>query len=194
MSLSEVLIMIAQPPTIYLIAGCNGAGKTTFAREFLLKEVGCANFLNADYLALGLSPLSPEIAAIKAGRLLLSEFKALVARKDTFAVESTLSGLTYLRLLQEAKRRGYLVYIHFLWLPVPTIAIARVRERVRKGGHHVPVVDIRRRFKRGLRHFICDYAPLADRWAVWDNLANPPELRAASDTCTLAELKRMILP
>lgn len=83
--------MSAPPPTIYLIAGFNGAGKTTFAREFLLKEVGCANFLNADYLALGLSPLSPELAAMKAARLLLAEFKSLVARKETFAQECILS-------------------------------------------------------------------------------------------------------
>jgi predicted ABC-type ATPase len=186
--------MPASKPTIYLIAGCNGAGKTTFAREFLLKEVGCANFLNADYLAFGLSPLSPEIAAMKAGRLLLAEFKSLITRKETFAVESTLSGFTYLRLLRDAKRRGFRVYIHFLWLPKPSIAIARVRERVKKGGHNVPVADIRRRFGRGLRHFIHHYAPLADRWAVWDNLADPPELRADSDTCTPVELQRMLLP
>ena len=186
--------MAAQVPTIYLIAGCNGAGKTTFAREFLLKEVGCANFLNADYLALGLSPLSPELAAMKAGRLLLVEFKSLVARKETFALESTLSGLTYRRLLRDAKRQGFRVYLYYLWLPNPTIAIARVRERVKKGGHSVPVPDIRRRFERGLRHFIHDYAPLADRWAVWDNLVNPPELRADSGSCTPTELKRMLLP
>ncbi len=186
--------MPAPPPTIYLIAGCNGAGKTTFAREFLLKEVGCANFLNADYLALGLSPLSPELAAMKAGRLLLTEFKSLVARKEIFAVESTLGGLTYRRLLRDAKRRGFRVYIHYLWLPNPAVAIARVRERVKKGGHNVPVPDIRRRFARGLRHFINDYAPLANRWAVWDNLVNPPALRADSGSCTPAELKRMLLP
>jgi len=181
-------------PTIYLIAGCNGAGKTTFAKEFLLKEMGCSNFLNADYLALGLSPLSPDIAAMKAGRLLLAEFKSLVIRKETFAVESTLSGLTYLRLLQNAKRQGFRIYIHFLWLPKPAIAIARVRERVKKGGHNVPTDDVRRRFSRGLRHFVHDYAPLANRWAVWNNLANPPELRADSNTCTPAQLQRMLLP
>ena len=106
-------------PTIYVIAGCNGAGKTTFAREFLLKEVGCVNFLNADYLAFGLSPLSPEIAAMKAGRLLLGEFTSLVGRKQTFALESTLSGRTYLRLLRDARRRGFRLYLHYLWLPTP---------------------------------------------------------------------------
>ena len=186
--------MPVTPPTIYVIAGCNGAGKTTFAREFLLQEVGCSNFLNADYLAIGLSPLAPEMAAMRAGRLLLAEFKSLVARKETFAVESTLSGLTYLRLLREAKRRGFRVYLHFLWLPKPANAIARVRERVKKEGHNVPVADIRRRFARGLRHFVCDYAPLADRWALWDNFVIPPELLADSRTCTPVELQRMLLP
>lgn len=186
--------MSAPQPTIYLIGGCNGAGKTTFAREFLLKEVGCANFLNADYLAFGLSPLSPEIAAMKAGRLLLAEFKSLVAHRKTFALESTLSGLTYLRLLRAAKQNGFRIYLHYLWLPTPAIAIARVRERVKKGGHHVPVADIRRRFTRGRQHFVRDYAPLADRWAVWDNLVHPPELRFDSSTCTIAELERMLLP
>ena len=176
-------------PTIYLIAGCNGAGKTTFAKEFLLKEVGCANFLNADYLALGLSPLSPELAALKAGRLLLTEFKSLIARKETFALESTLSGLTYVRSLCQAKAKGFQIYLHYLWLPTPAIAIARVRERVKKGGHNVPVTDIKRRFGRGLRHFVEHYAPLANRWAVWDNQISPPPMILESSTCTHAELE-----
>ena len=186
--------MASSKPTIYLIAGCNGAGKTTFAKEFLLKEAKCPNFLNADYLALGLSPLSPDAAAMKAGRLLLAEFKSLVARKETFALESTLSGLTYLRLLRQAKQRGFRIYLHYLWLPTPAVAIARVRERVKKGGHNVRVADIRRRFRRGLLHLVHDYAPLADRWAVWNNLKSSPELRADSNSCTLAELRSMLLP
>ena len=179
-------------PTLYIIAGCNGAGKTTFAREFLLKEVACVNFLNADYLAFGLSPLSPEIAAMKAGRLLLTEFKSLVGRKETFALESTLSGKTYLRLLQDAKRRGFRIYLHYLWLPTPTIAIARVRERVKKGGHNVPVADIRRRFSRSLRHLVSGYAPLADRWAVWNNESSPPLLLAESKSCAIDDLTTIV--
>jgi predicted ABC-type ATPase len=179
-------------PKIYLIAGCNGAGKTTFAREFLLKEVACVNFLNADYLAFGLSPLSPEIAAMKAGRLLLTEFKSLVARKETFALESTLSGKTYLRLLRDAKRSSFRIYLHYLWLPTSAIAIARVRERVTKGGHNVPVVDIKRRFGRSLRHLVSDYAPLADRWAVWNNESSPPVLLAESKGCTMRDLKSIL--
>jgi len=109
-------------------------------------------------------------------------------------LESTLSGLTYIRLLRDAKRQGFRIYIHFLRLPRPEIAIGRVRERVKKGGHDVSVADIRRRFVRGLVHFARDYAPLADRWAIWYNLANPPLLLLNSDTCTNAELRHMLTP
>jgi predicted ABC-type ATPase len=172
--------MHGRTPTIYLIAGCNGAGKTTFAKEFLLQEVHCANFLNADYLALGLSPLSPERAAVRAGRLLLTEFKSLIRRKETFAVESTLSGKTYIRLFRQARKLGYEIELHYLWLSSPAQAIARVRERVKKGGHHVPAVDIRRRFKRSLIHLLNDYLPLADSWAVWDVRRGPPKKLAVS--------------
>lgn len=94
--------MSAKEPTIYLIAGCNGAGKTTFAWEFLPKEVNCLRFLNADEIARGLSPLKPTIASIKAARLLLEEFRANLANRETFAIESTLSGRSYVKLLREA--------------------------------------------------------------------------------------------
>ena len=153
-------------PTLYVIAGCNGAGKTTFARQFLPHEVKCLNFLNADLIAQGLSPLDTNAAALKAGRLLLAEFRAFVAQRRTFAFESTLSGVTYVSLLKQAKLEEFFIHIHYLWLPNPTVAIARVRRRVKLGGHNVRVADIRRRFSRSLRHFIHDYAPLADHWAV----------------------------
>lgn len=165
-------------PIIYLIAGCNGAGKTTFAKSFLPYEGNCLNFLNADLIAQGLSPLDARAAALKAGRLLLAEFHFFVSRHETFAFESTLSGTTYVRLLKQAKRHGFKLYIHYLWLPTPAIAVARVRERVKMGGHSVPQSDIRRRFGRSLRHFANEYVPLADRWAVWDNQTSPPRFRA----------------
>lgn len=179
-------------PTIYLIAGCNGAGKTTFAKAFLPHEVKCLNFLNADLIALGLSPLNSRAAAIKAGRLLLVEFRAFVARRETFAFESTLSGTTHTSLLKRAKRAGFRIHLHYLWLPNPSIAIARVRERVQKGGHDVPPADICRRFGRSLRHFVCDYAPLVDRWAVWDNQYIPPRLMAESGTCSPGKLEAIL--
>jgi len=183
--------MLAKP-TIYLIAGCNGAGKTTFAREFLPKEVKCLRFLNADEIARGLSPFNPSAEALKAGRILLSEIRNCLAKRQTFGLESTLSGKTYILHLQEAKRLGYRIHLHYLWLPNPTLAIARVRERVKKGGHHVPTADIRRRFGKSLRNFVADYASLADRWAVWNNQSSPPPLLAESQTCSLIALETIL--
>jgi predicted ABC-type ATPase len=183
-----------QSPILYLIAGCNGAGKTTFAKQFLPHEVKCLNFLNADLIAQGLSPLNTSAAAIRAGRLLLEAFRRFVSKRETFAVESTLSGKTYLALLKNAKRRGFQIYLHYLWLPNPSVAIARVHERVKKGGHDVPVADIRRRFIRSRAHFSCDYAPLADRWAVWDSRPIPPTLIAESGTCKPDELNAILTP
>jgi len=179
-------------PITYLIAGCNGAGKTTFAKQFLPHEVKCLNFLNADLIAQGLSPLNTQAAAIKAGRLLLAEFRQFVSLRRTFALESTLSGTTHIALLKQAKQRGFQLYLHYLWLPNPAVAIARVHERVKKGGHDVPVADIRRRFDRSLKHFMYDYAPLADRWAVWDSRPLTPQLMAKSGTCRTDELKAIL--
>ena len=169
-------------PTIYLIAGCNGAGKTTFASEFLPKEVKCLQFFNADEIARGLSPFKPSSFAIKAGRLLLQEVHAAISKKETFALESTLSGRTYLKLLGTAVAKGYEIEIHYLCLATPAQAVARVRQRVRMGGHDVPAADIRRRFSRSRQHFANDYLPLATRWTVWDSRSLPAKLLASSET------------
>lgn len=167
-------------PTIYLIAGCNGAGKTTFAKEFLPKEVKCLRFLNADEIARGLSPLKPSAGAVRAARLLLTQVDECLRRRETFALESTLSGKTYIRLFQRARKLGYEIELHYLWLSSPAQAIARVRQRVKLGGHDVPVADIRRRFKRSLVHLADDYLPLATRWAVWDSRTLPAKRLAIS--------------
>jgi predicted ABC-type ATPase len=124
-------------PTIYVIAGCNGAGKTTFAKEFLPNEVRCLRFYNADEIARGLSPLDPSAGALQAGRLLLSEVRRSLRRRETFALETTLSGKTYLRTFEQALKLGYELELHFLWLSNVEQAIARVRRRVRMGGHNV---------------------------------------------------------
>jgi predicted ABC-type ATPase len=159
------------------------------AKPLLSYEVKCLNFLNADLIAQGLSPLDSGAAAVKAGRLLLAEFSEFVAGRKTFACESTLSGKTYIKLLKDAQANGFRIHLHYLWLPNSTLAIARVRERVKQSGHHVPAADIRRRYSRSLQHFIDDYAPLADRWAMWDNQTSPPELQAESETCPTTQLK-----
>ncbi len=182
----------ASQPILHLIAGCNGAGKTTFAREFLPREARCLNFLNADLIAQGISPLDTKSGGIRAARLLLAEVRALMRRRETFALESTLSGRTYLRLLRDAKQAGYRIHLHYLWLPTVALAIARVRERVKKGGHHVPAADIRRRFHRSRAHFVAAYARIADFWAVWDNRSQPPVRLGNSETCSSSDLPAIL--
>src|SRR5205823_5521002 len=176
-------------PTSYIIAGCNGAGKTTFAKEFL-PSIGIIRFLNADEIARGLSPLDPSVVAFKAGRLLLSELRELIDRHETFALESTLSGRTYVKLFEEAKQRGYEIELHFVWIPDVREAIRRVRQRVIEGGHDVPADDIRRRFARSIQHLLDDYASLADRWALWDNSTPPARLLANSSTHGIIDLRQ----
>ena len=184
--------MPAPPPTIYLIAGCNGAGKTTFAREFLPKEVKCLRFLNADEIARGLSPLKPSAGAIRAARLLLAQVDEHLRRRETFALESTLSGKTYIRLFNRARQLGYEIELHYLWLSSPAQAIARVRQRVQQGGHHVPAGDIRRRFKRSLVHLLDDYLPQAARWAVWDSRSLPAKRLAISGENDIESVRKLI--
>ena len=174
--------MPAQPPTIYVIAGCNGAGKTTFAKEFLPKEVKCLRFLNADEMARGLSPLNPAAGAARAARLLLGEIRSAIQARQTFGLETTLSGLTYRRMLLNAREQVYAVKLFYLWLPSATVAIRRVRERVRKGGHSVPVADIRRRYTRSIHNLVRHYLPLADEWTVFDNSGREPRVVADGTT------------
>ena len=133
-------------PILYLIGGPNGAGKTTFAKQFL-PAVGVMEFLNADSLAAGLSPLDPPLAARRAARLLLSRWKELVDGRQSFAFESTLSGRTYATMIRKAKAQGYRLHLSYLYLATVRHSIRRVRERVKKGGHDVPIPDLKRRFQ-----------------------------------------------
>ena len=128
---------------ILIIAGPNGAGKTTFARAFLPQEAQCPRFINADLIAAGLSPFAPEAEAIKAGRLMLEEIANCVERGESFAFETTLSGHVYLRRIEEWRQLGYHVSLFFLSLPTAGMALARVAERVRQGGHDIPEAVVR---------------------------------------------------
>ena len=140
-------------PKIIIIAGPNGAGKTTFAREFLPQEAGCPIFVNADLIAAGLSPFAPERAAIQAGRLMLKAIAQHVARRESFAFETTLSGVGYARKIPQWRQLGYRLELFFLSLPSADMAVQRVAERVRQGGHDIPEATIRRRFEAGRRLF-----------------------------------------
>lgn len=161
---------------IIIIAGPNGAGKTTFAGEFLPKEAHCPAFVNADLIAAGLAPFEPERAAFRAGRLMLEEIHNLVRRGESFAFETTLSGRGYARLIPGWREQGYIVKLFFLRLASPELAVARVRQRVREGGHNIPEPVIRRRFAGGLRNFEALYKPLVDEWALYDNSGGEPVL------------------
>ena len=160
---------------IIILAGPNGAGKTTFAREYLVKEANCPDFINVDLIAAGLSPFDPTRAAIRAGRIMLSEIERRIRKGESFAFETTLSGQGYARLIPRWRNGGYRVRLIFLSLADPQIAIARVAARVAQGGHHVASDVVRRRFKSGLRNFKDIYMDLVDKWEWYDNSDNTPQ-------------------
>jgi predicted ABC-type ATPase len=159
-----------------LIAGPNGAGKTTFAKEYLPNDARVMNFVNADLIATGLSPLRPELAAVAAARLVLEELDRLSKLRADFAWESTLSGFTYAKRIQEMKQLGYHVEIIYLQLASPKLALRRIAGSVRQGGHNVKKADVLRRFSRSWLNFQATYRPLADAWTVYDNSTRPPTL------------------
>ena len=163
---------------VYIIAGPNGSGKTTFAKKFLPGYAKCPNFVNADFIAQGLSPFSPRQAAIKAGRILVKEIHSLAAKNVDFAFETTLSGKSYVSFLSELKKNSYSINIFFLWINTVELALNRIKDRVASGGHDVAAVDVRRRFHRGIYNFFRYYKPLADTWLLFNNADVTPRLIA----------------
>ncbi len=161
---------------IIILAGPNGVGKTTFAREYLVKEAHCPDFVNVDLIAAGLSPFDPDRASIRAGRIMLSEIERRVRKGESFAFETTLSGLGYARMISRWRSAGYRVKLIFLSLPNAELAIARVAARVAQGGHHVANAVVRRRFHAGLSNFENIYKDLVDKWEWYDNSGNVPRL------------------
>ena len=161
---------------VLILAGPNGAGKTTFAREFLPDEAQCPTFVNADLIAAGLSPFSPESAAMRAGRLMVQLIAEHVARGDSFAFETTLADKSYARHIPDWQACGYHVSLVFLALPSPETAVQRVVERAAQGGHFVPESVVRRRFQAGRANFEGVYKPLVNAWALYDNGGSEPIL------------------
>jgi predicted ABC-type ATPase len=168
-------------PTVYVIAGPNGAGKTTFATEFLPDFVDCREFLNADLIAAGLSPFAPETENVRAGRLLLTRIRELAKARRDFGFETTLAGRSYARHFAQMRSQGYRIVLFFLWLPSADMAVTRVANRVRQGGHNVPEADIRRRFVAGIRNLFRLYRPLLNGWWLYDSSQLPPRLIAQEE-------------
>lgn len=163
---------------IFIIAGPNGSGKTTFAEVFVPSMPGIQQFVNADLIAAGLSPFKPELEAVQAGKLMLRQIDKLVAQDHSFCMETTLAGRSYAKKIPRWQAQSYEVVLVFLRLDSPETAIARVAARVRQGGHHIPEEVIRRRFEAGLKNFEAVYQQLVDYWFLYDNTGSQPCLIA----------------
>lgn len=168
-------------PSLYIIAGPNGAGKTTFVRDFLRYDFDVLDFLNADEIARGLSPLAPERAQFEAGRLMLGRVRRFISEGRDFGMETTLSGRTYRNVFREAREQGYSVHLDFLVVSEVEDSIRRVADRVAAGGHNVPETDLRRRFRLGLQNLFTLYRPLFNSWALYDNSEQRPRKVAQGD-------------
>jgi predicted ABC-type ATPase len=163
-------------PNCYIVAGSNGAGKTTFATEFLPRYAECTNFINPDLIARGLSPFDPNVALVRAGRLVLERIDQMSKSGSDFAFETTLSGRSYIRVIRDLRVAGYCIQMFYLWIPSPDLALLRIRHRVEEGGHNVPARDVRRRYRRTLVNLLSLYRPLLDTLRVFDNSTKVPRL------------------
>jgi predicted ABC-type ATPase len=156
-------------PKLYIIAGCNGAGKTTASFSVLPQALQCPEFVNADEIARGLSPFHPEDVAVEAGRLMLQRIDFLLSKHSSFAIETTLATRSYHRLVRRAQQQGYKVVLLFFWLESPQMAERRVAKRVMEGGHNIPKDVIHRRYWLGLNNLFNIYMPIVDAWMLYDN-------------------------
>lgn len=167
-----------QQKTLYIISGCNGAGKTTASMTILPEILQCREFVNADEIAKGLSPFNPEGVAIEAGRLMLKRIDELIVGHESFSIETTLSTRSYSQLIRKAHENGFVVELLFFWLETPDAAIKRVAQRVMNGGHNIPTDVIVRRYKAGINNLFGIYMNTVDHWMIICNSRNPRVLVA----------------
>nr|WP_315171199.1 zeta toxin family protein [uncultured Flavobacterium sp.] len=163
---------------LYIIAGCNGAGKTTASFTILPEILDCKEFVNADEIAKGLSPFQPEKVAFEAGRIMLNRVNELLLQKVNFAFETTLATKSYKNKVLEAKKSNYNVVLLFFWLKNPELAKERVKTRVFEGGHNIPADVIERRYFKGIRNLFDIYIPITDQVLIFDNSEGKPQLIA----------------
>ena len=173
---------------LYIISGCNGAGKTTASYTVLPEILNCKEFVNADEIARGLSPFNPSSVAIEAGRLMLQRIEELLKRNETFSIETTLATRSYVNLVKQAQEQGYSIRLLFFWLSTPELAVKRVAERVSKGGHDIPQDIIRRRYVAGINNLFKLFMPIVNYWAIFDNSETPRRKVAIGGKDTQTEI------
>lgn len=175
---------MSENPKIIVIAGCNGAGKSTIAPHLLRDAFGLKDFVNADTIAQGLSAFSPESVSFEAGRLMLKRLRDLANQRKSFSFETTLATRFYANWISGLKHKGFEFHLIFLWLESPELACERVQNRVNQGGHNIPKDVIYRRYFKGLRNFFKLYQPIADSWAFYDNskFGNPDIIAEGGQT------------
>ena len=166
---------------LYIIAGCNGAGKTTASFTILPEILGCKEFINADEIAKGLSPFQPESVAMQAGRIMLARMDELLQKGETFAFETTLATKSYKQKIEWAQANGYEVTLLFFWLDSPNIAKERVAQRVAEGGHSIPLETIERRYYNGIANLFTIYIDIVDICYIFDNSEGRKELIAQKE-------------
>ena len=176
-------------PRLYIISGCNGAGKTTASYTMLPEMLECSEFVNSDEFAKGLSPFQPEKASIQAGRYMIAKIRYLLKKQMDFGIETTLATRTVLKTVKMAQAAGYTVTLLYFWLNSPELAIERVRARVEAGGHNIPEETIRSRYKGGIDYFFHDYAPICERWILADNSQIPFRVIAEGSKLDVINIK-----
>ena len=176
-------------PRLYIISGCNGAGKTTASYTMLPEMLECSEFVNSDEFAKGLSPFQPEKASIQAGRYMIAKIRYLLKKQRDFGLETTLATRTILKTVKMAQAAGYTVTLLYFWLNSPELAIERVKARVEAGGHNIPEETIRRRYKVGIDYFFHDYAPICERWILADNSQIPFRVIAEGSKLDVINIK-----
>ena len=180
-SSKEIVLMMSKLPKLYIIAGCNGAGKTTASFTILPEILGCKEFINADEIAKGLSPFQPESVAVQAGRIMLTRMDELLQKGETFAFETTLATKSYKQKIEWAQANGYEVTLLFFWLDSPNMAKKRVAQRVAEGGHSIPSETIERRYYNGIANLFAIYIDMVDICYIFDNSEGRKELIAQKE-------------
>ncbi len=176
---------------LYIIAGCNGAGKTTASFTILPDILGCKEFINADEIARGLSPFQPDKVGIEAGRIMLHRIQELLAHGKTFAFETTLASKSYKNTIKQAQSLGYTVTLVFFSLDSIELAIDRVKTRVLEGGHNIPADVIARRYQNGLKNLFEIYSEIVDNFTIFNNSNGEPELIAEKDSKGIIKIKNI---